>query len=455
MNNHLIKKNPLVSIIIRTKNEERWLSSCLKAVFSQTYSNIEVVIVDNMSTDRTVDKANAFPVKIISTEIFIPGKAINDGIRASNGEVIVCLSGHCIPVDKNWLINLISPLFESCVGGVYGRQQPLSFSSDLDKRDLILIFGLDRKIQIKDSFFHNANSAFMRAVWEDHPFCENATNIEDRLWGEEIIQSGMRIIYEPDASVYHWHGIHQNLSLQRCKNIVRILERIPRLYLNQAAPNTVNNIVCIIPIRGKGKILNGIPLLKVALDCVKKSKFINSVYVSTDDETTAEQARLFGAKASVLRPLELSEEHIDIMEVMRFTLEKIEQIEAGSPDLVIVLEEGYPFRRSEHLDLMVVRILDGGFDTVIASIPEQRGIWSEKDDGLELMGEGFMPRSLKTSKNMVGLVGYGCITYPALIRENNIFGLKTGLFELESSIEGLEIKSQNLDFSFEQFIQSK
>ena len=36
-------KNKLVSIIIRTKNEERWLPACLRNVFKQTYKNIEVV----------------------------------------------------------------------------------------------------------------------------------------------------------------------------------------------------------------------------------------------------------------------------------------------------------------------------------------------------------------------------------------------------------------------------
>jgi rhamnosyltransferase len=44
----------LVSIIIRTKNEEKWISSCLKSVFKQEYKNIEVIVVDNESTDRTV-----------------------------------------------------------------------------------------------------------------------------------------------------------------------------------------------------------------------------------------------------------------------------------------------------------------------------------------------------------------------------------------------------------------
>ena len=40
---------PLVSIIIRTKNEERWIHSCLKAVFKQEYKNFEVIIADNNS----------------------------------------------------------------------------------------------------------------------------------------------------------------------------------------------------------------------------------------------------------------------------------------------------------------------------------------------------------------------------------------------------------------------
>ena len=47
---------------------------------------------------------------------------------------------------------------DSTFAGVYGRQQPMSFSSLSDKRDLMIVFGLDRKVQIKDSFFHNANS---------------------------------------------------------------------------------------------------------------------------------------------------------------------------------------------------------------------------------------------------------------------------------------------------------
>ena len=50
-------RQKLVSIIIRTKNEERWITSCLKSVFKQEYDNFEVIIVDNESSDRTIKKA--------------------------------------------------------------------------------------------------------------------------------------------------------------------------------------------------------------------------------------------------------------------------------------------------------------------------------------------------------------------------------------------------------------
>ena len=43
----------LVSIVIRTKNEEKWIESCLKSVFNQNYKNFEVILVD-VSPQHTV-----------------------------------------------------------------------------------------------------------------------------------------------------------------------------------------------------------------------------------------------------------------------------------------------------------------------------------------------------------------------------------------------------------------
>ena len=144
------------SIIIRTKNEERWINSCLSAVYEQTYKNIEVIIVDNNSSDRTIDNAKEFPVdKIINITDYLPGKSLNLGINEASGDYIVCLSGHCIPVNNFWLESLVNAIDENDnYAGVYGRQEPMSFSTSSDKRDLLLTFGLDRRVQEQDSFFH-------------------------------------------------------------------------------------------------------------------------------------------------------------------------------------------------------------------------------------------------------------------------------------------------------------
>ena len=206
------------SIIIRTKNEDRWIKSCLEKVFTQSYHPFEVILVDNDSKDNTLEIIKEFPVKLVKfNEEFFPGKALNKGIEASNGEFIVCISGHCIPKDNDWLSKLISNFSDDKVAGVYGRQEPLPYSSDLNKRDLWTVFGLDKKIQLKDTFFHNANSVLRRELCEKFKFDEEITNIEDRIWGKKVINEGYKIIYAPEASVYHWHGIHQDSNEERLK----------------------------------------------------------------------------------------------------------------------------------------------------------------------------------------------------------------------------------------------
>lgn len=274
----------MISIIVRSKNEERWISSCLEAVASQTLKDVEVVLVDNKSSDRTVDKALTYGVTLVTIDEYIPGKALNAGIAKAKGDIIVCLSGHCIPVNDTWLENLIAELDDPQVAGIYGRQEPLAFTADSDKRDLLITFGLDRREQIKDSFFHNANSAFRKALWNKFPFDETVAHIEDRIWAHKVQEQGYKIIYQPAASVFHHHGIHHTGSKKRCANTVKVLESIGPEEFN-TTENKIDvrglKIVAIIPVRSEGtQVLSGKPLYQLAIDAAKKitAMCINSSY---------------------------------------------------------------------------------------------------------------------------------------------------------------------------------
>ena len=58
----------LVSVIIRSKNEEKWIRLVLQSsILSQTIKNLEIILVDNNSTDNTVKIAKSFGVKKICT----------------------------------------------------------------------------------------------------------------------------------------------------------------------------------------------------------------------------------------------------------------------------------------------------------------------------------------------------------------------------------------------------
>jgi rhamnosyltransferase len=218
--------NKKVSVIIRAKNEEDWIGVCIKNIQSQEYDNYEIIVVDNNSTDGTLLHCKNLGVdKIINIESYKPGAAINTGAKVSDGEFIVILSAHCIPVNKSWLANLISPFDNKDISAVYGRQLPLSYTSPDDTRDLLVTFGCESKVQDKDYTFHNANSAIRKSVWEKHPFSDEATNVEDWIWAHQIVKNGMKIYYSSTSKVWHYHGLNQHGANRsfRSDNVSKIL----------------------------------------------------------------------------------------------------------------------------------------------------------------------------------------------------------------------------------------
>lgn len=433
-------KQPLVSIIIRAKNEERWITFCLDMVYKQTHKNVEVIIVDNESTDHTVNLAKKWPVKVVTIDKYIPGKAINHGIRASKGEYVVCLSAHCIPTSDTWLANLLRNFEDPQIAGVYGRQEPLASSSPEDKRDLILTFGLDPRIQKKDHLFHNANSMFRRSMWERFPFAEDASNIEDRIWGKQVIDAGFHIAYEPEASVFRHIGIHQKNNHEREAGVTRIIEEVENNLSLKNIPESMNpknlHTVAFLPILGKPIKIGRVDLLKRCVDFIKKSSLIKEIYVITDSSLVARDAKKWGCKA-IARPKTLSSSGKTIEDVLKFGLEEI--IKKGStPDAILYFNYQFPFRPDNIIETLLHDLLHKGVDSVIPGAPEYGAFWVEEDNNFKRVDEGFASREKKTPM-MQGLLGLGCATLPKFVREGHMLGPRVGIFEITDPIHKIRI----------------
>jgi glycosyltransferase involved in cell wall biosynthesis len=212
-----------VTIVTRTRNESNDLLVLNKVLSFQSLQPVEVIVVDNDSTDSSVLVAKELGYRVLSTSDYIPGKALNLGINAAQTDFVAVISSHCIPADENWLNQLVSGfVLDADIAGVYGRQLPTAQSTANDFRDLFTVFHSESRIQSKDPFFHNANSAIRKSVWKQVPFSNYATNIEDRIWGKEVIDLGYKLYYNSDATVFHPHGINHNANQERALRVVEV-----------------------------------------------------------------------------------------------------------------------------------------------------------------------------------------------------------------------------------------
>jgi glycosyltransferase involved in cell wall biosynthesis len=443
---------PKVSIIIRTKNEEKWIRVCLQRLEGQTIRDHEVVLVDNLSEDKTVEKAKATDsnLRVVQISNYLPGLALNKGIRASSGDFFVCLSAHCIPVGERWLESLLEGFRDrEGVAGVYGRQLPIESSDPIDKRDLLRTFGPEKRVQTQDTFFHNANSMVRREVWEEYPFDEEVTNIEDQIWASEVLNEGYKLVYEPDAAVYHYHGINQGNDRQRMRNVVRTMENnavrseddlATDLDANPFDP-AESDIVAFIPVRQRtdAGVDTSERLIKETISTVRQADYIDDIYVATDADRVALNTPQWGATDSIRRPPNLSAQDVEVIEVFNYALE---QLEANNryPDLLVTVDITHPFRPAGFLDDIITYLVRNGHDTVVPVYPERRPSWIESAGELQRLNEATM-RS-ERDPVQVGLFSLGAVMHPHVLRKQNRLAGDVGLYEIENPLAAIEIREE-------------
>jgi hypothetical protein len=434
----------LISVIIRTKNEERWIDSCVKKIFDQKKVVFEIIIVDNFSSDNTINLVkknfkNKNNIKILKIKKFLPGKAINLGVRHSKGKYICCLSAHCIPYDNLWLFNLKKNLKSKKIAAVYGRQVPLPYTSDLNKRDLLNTFGLDKKIQKKDSFFHNANSLFRKSAWNKLNFDNKATNIEDRIWAHKILKFGYHIVYEPSARVYHFHGIHHDLEKERCSKIVEIMENLDLTFKEKnykKIDQTKSSI--IIPCKGKEIYFNKKSLIELTINQCLKNTLINNIIISTDNNLIFKKFLRNKKVISILRPKNLSYKYIDILTVANFSLKKLEKKNIYS-DYIIIATPNFPFREKNSFNNLIKRIHSSNNDFIYYHTIEKGLIIKKNLIKKESMTENFVPNFFLKNQNLVSKFGYGMIFRPHVIRNLSIDTQKTSTLKISNHLNCVSI----------------
>jgi glycosyltransferase involved in cell wall biosynthesis len=110
-----------VSIVIPCYQQAGWLPSAIESALAQTYPDVEVVVVNDGSTDETSEVARRYPVALVEQENQGLSAARNSGIRASTGQYILPLDADDM-IDPTYAAKAV-PLFTTGVGIVRAYQQ--------------------------------------------------------------------------------------------------------------------------------------------------------------------------------------------------------------------------------------------------------------------------------------------------------------------------------------------
>jgi glycosyltransferase involved in cell wall biosynthesis len=82
------KTRPLVSIVIPTYNSEKTLAKCLESIKNQNYKNIEIIVVDKNSRDKTVEIAKSYDVKVFVIKAKERCQQVNFGAKKATGKYL-------------------------------------------------------------------------------------------------------------------------------------------------------------------------------------------------------------------------------------------------------------------------------------------------------------------------------------------------------------------------------
>ncbi|MBF0484770.1 MAG: glycosyltransferase [Candidatus Omnitrophica bacterium] len=201
--------HPTVSVIIPAYNAEKTIGLCLEAILKQADQSVEVIVVDDGSTDNTASSIRSFNrVTYIYQPNAGPASARNRGADASVGEKLFFTDSDCVP-SQGWIKSMLPRFSDPIIGvvaGSYGIANPESMLARCIWQEIVFrhnrlmpdfprAFGSYNFAIRKDIFkrLHGFDASFRRASGEDNDLSYKVSKL------------GYKICFERGSIVDHYH----------------------------------------------------------------------------------------------------------------------------------------------------------------------------------------------------------------------------------------------------------
>lgn len=238
---------PRVSAVIRAYNEGEHIGRLLKGLEQQTVKLDEIILVDSGSTDGTVAIAEGAGCTIerIDKSEFSFGRALNRGCAKATGDILLFASAHVYPVYNTYVEHIISAFDRPGVAIAYGKQVGNERTKFSEARVMLKWFPNQNIWDQGHPFSNNANAAVRKSVWQEMPYDETLTGLEDLDFAKKAYEKGYKIAYVADAPVVHVHEETWNTIRNRYRREAMAYARIvkgSKLSLPRAIGLAVSNI---------------------------------------------------------------------------------------------------------------------------------------------------------------------------------------------------------------------
>ncbi len=203
---------PLVSVVIPVHNGAAYLAEAVASIRAQGYPALEIVVVDDGSTDDTAHLAGRLgeDIRYVWQPQRGPAAARNHGLRLARGELVAYLDADDLWPSDKLRVQVARLLADPALEVVLGRVQPLGERDDTHQAGVIDV--------------HLGSAVFRRAVFDRvGPFDEGLTYSEDHDWFLRARERGVRmLVLNQTTLLYRRHAAsltrqagHQGYQLPR------------------------------------------------------------------------------------------------------------------------------------------------------------------------------------------------------------------------------------------------
>ncbi len=400
--------DPLVSVYITNKNYGKYIETAVKSVLKQSYKNIELVILDDASTDGSQKIIKKYEEKKLCRVIYNKKskgliKSSNIAIKATNGRYVIRLDADDY-LDQNALTLMVNKIEkDSNIALVYSdyylideKKNVLSLEKQLSREKNYM----EHKPVLGACCLIRKSSIFSVNLYDERFNRQDGYD----LWYKLI--KNFKFAHIP-LPLFFYRRHSKNLTKNKNK-LFKTRTKILRKFSQKKQEIKKLTISCVIPVRGKNidnlctslDKINNKPLIFYTIEeALKVNEFKNIIVTTADNNLIKVLKKKYKNKIMYhKRSQKLSEQNLDYKQSV---IKAINKFNKNKIDVVAILTIENPQRKFFYIKQALSNLIIHESDLVIGTLPDiENNYYKYSKKGIELVSNKNN-NSLKLEKNII------------------------------------------------------